>query len=107
MKPRPQVNKILFITLSNIGDAILTLPVLDTLKRRYPHSEVTVLVGPRPKEIFQDNPAIDTLIIYDKHSKINEKIRLFKELKEKNFDMVVDLRNSFLGLLLFWPSPET
>jgi len=50
-----QVNKILFITLSNIGDVILTLPVLDYLKARFPQANITVMVGPRPKEIFEDN----------------------------------------------------
>ncbi|MBU3958970.1 MAG: lipopolysaccharide heptosyltransferase II [Candidatus Omnitrophica bacterium] len=93
-------NKILFITLSNIGDVILTLPVLDSLREKFPQSKVTVLVGPRPKEIFQGNPCIDKLIIYDKHARLTEKIRLFRELKKENFDMVVDLRNSLFGVFL-------
>jgi len=95
-----QVNKILFVTLSNIGDCILTLPALDALQVRFPKGEITVLAGPRPKEIFQDNPRINRLIIYDKHSSLKEKIGLFRELKKEKFDLVVDLRNSLLGVLL-------
>ena len=94
------INKILFITLSNIGDVILTLPALDALRDNFPQSNITVLVGPRPKEIFQNNPYINRLIIYNKHSRLKEKIRLFRELKKENFDMVVDLRNSLFGALL-------
>ena len=94
------VNKILFITLSNIGDVILTLPVLDYLREEFPHSDITVMVGPRPKEVFENNPNIDRLIVYDKHLRLNEKIRLFNELKKENFDMVVDLRNTLYGALL-------
>ncbi len=94
------VNKILFITLSNIGDCILTLPVLDTLRERFPKAKITVFSGPRPKEIFQDNPCIDKLVIYEKNFPLKEKIGLFKKLKKENFDLVVDLRNSLLGVAL-------
>ena len=94
------VNKILFVTLSNIGDCILTLPVLDALGENFPQAKITVLVGPRAQEIFQDNPQIHRLIIYDKHSRIKEKIKLFQKLERERFDMVVDLRNSLLGALL-------
>ncbi len=94
------INKILFITLSNIGDCILALPVLDALREKFPRAKITVLDGLRPKEIFQGNPYINKLIIFDKHSRLNEKIKLFNTLKKEHFDMVVDLRNSFLGAFL-------
>lgn len=94
------INKILFITLSNIGDVILTLPVLDCLRARFPEPEITVLVGPRPKEIFENNPYIHKVIVYDKHAPVKEKIKLFNNLKKENFEAVIDLRNSLFGLLL-------
>ena len=58
------------------------------------------MVGPRTKEIFENNPMIDNLIIFDKHAKLQEKIRLFYEFKKEKFDMVIDLRNSLFGALL-------
>jgi len=94
------MSKILFITLSNIGDVILTLPVLDTLRLGFAQSKITCLVGPRAKEIFENNPNIYRLIVYDKHASLKEKIKLFGELKKENFDTVVDLRNSLFGALL-------
>jgi len=92
--------KILFITLSNIGDVILTLPVLDYLLDKFKGAQVTCLVAARPKEIFEGNPAITRLIIYDKHSRLREKISLFRQLAREKFDLVVDLRNSFYGAFL-------
>ena len=44
--------KILFITLSNLGDVILSLPVLDALKERYPQAKITVMVGPRQRRFL-------------------------------------------------------
>ncbi len=92
--------KILFITLSNIGDVILTLPVLDALRDNLREAHITVMVGPRPKEIFQNNPCIERVIVYDKHASFKEKINLWRSLRNERFDIVVDLRNSFFGLLL-------
>ncbi|MBI4707419.1 MAG: lipopolysaccharide heptosyltransferase II [Candidatus Omnitrophica bacterium] len=94
------VNKILFVTLSNIGDVFLTLPALDLLREKFPDSKVTVISGKRTAEIFENNPLIAKLIIYDKKSGITDKIRLLLELKKERFDLVVDLRNSFFGMFL-------
>ena len=94
------VNKILFITLSNFGDVILTLPVLDALRANYPDARITVMIGPRPSEIFKNNPYIDKLIIYNKYAKFREKARLFFALEKERFDVVVDLRNTLFGALL-------
>ncbi len=92
--------KILFITLSNIGDCILTLPVLDALREKYPQAKISCLVPPRPKEIFIGNPAIEKVIIFDKHMKLIRKFKLFISLSRERFDLVVDLRNSFFGAFL-------
>ncbi|MFA5117611.1 MAG: lipopolysaccharide heptosyltransferase II [Candidatus Omnitrophota bacterium] len=94
------VQKILVITLSNFGDVVLTLPVLDHLRQRFPGARLTVMVGPRPKEIFAQNPFIDNLIIYDKYSSWSVKLALFFALKKERFDIVIDLRNTLYGALL-------
>ncbi|MFA4843020.1 MAG: glycosyltransferase family 9 protein, partial [Candidatus Omnitrophota bacterium] len=92
--------KILFITLSNIGDVILTLPCLDYLREAFLGCKITVMAGLRAVEIFQNNIYIDRFIPYDKHAKLREKLRLLGELKKEKFDVVVDLRNSLFGVLL-------
>ncbi|MFA6357557.1 MAG: lipopolysaccharide heptosyltransferase II [Candidatus Omnitrophota bacterium] len=92
--------KILFVTLSNIGDCILTLPVLDVLREKYPQAKITCLVPPRPSEIFVNNPVVDRVVVFDKHVKLKEKINLFLSLNKEKFDLVVDLRNSFFGAFL-------
>ena len=66
----------------------------------FPESDITVMVGERPKEILENNPRIKRLIVFDKRSGLKEKINLFFELKKEKFDIVVDLRNSFFGMFL-------
>ncbi|MDD5561076.1 MAG: lipopolysaccharide heptosyltransferase II [Candidatus Omnitrophica bacterium] len=92
--------KILFVTLSNIGDCILTLPVLDALRNEYPQALISCLVPERPKEIFINNPAVEKIIVFDKRSSLADKIKLFLSLSRERFDIVIDLRNSFFGAFL-------
>jgi len=97
---KAQVRRILVITLSNIGDIILTTPVIRTLKNEFPGARVDVMVGPQGKEIFEKDPAVFKLIIYDKHLPISEKRRLQLKLKKLKYDLVVDLRNTVFPLLI-------
>jgi heptosyltransferase III len=94
------VKKILFITLSNIGDCILTLPALDSLLQEFPEAGITVITAERPKEIFRDNPHIEKIIVYQKQAGIKENLKLFLRLRKEKFDVVIDLRNTLFGALL-------
>lgn len=94
------VKKILFFTLSNFGDVILSLPVLDVLRAKFPEAKITVMVGPRAQEVLNNNPYIHNLIIYNKYAPLREKAKLFFALKKERFDVVIDLRNTLYGALL-------
>lgn len=97
---KANVKRILVITLSNIGDIILTTPVIRVLSKEFPGSRIDVMVGPNGKDIFDKDPRIFKLVIYDKHISIAEKRRLQLKLKNLKYDLVVDLRNTIFPLLL-------
>lgn len=92
--------KILFITLSNIGDVILTLPVLSALKDNFPGAKIDVVTGPRPKEIFAKDAGVNRIFIYDKHAGLKEKFGLIKELRTEKYDLAIDMRSSIIPLLI-------
>ena len=97
---KTQVKRILVISLSNVGDIILTTPVIRVLSKEFPGSRIDVMVGPNGKEIFNMDPRIFKLIIYDKHLPLVQKRRLQLKLKKLKYDLVVDLRNTVLPILL-------
>ena len=97
---KAKVKRILVITLSNVGDIILTTPVVKTLELNFPDSRIDVMVGPNGKVIFEKDPAISKVIVYDKHSSVAQKRRLSAKLRRLKYDLVVDLRNTIFGLLL-------
>lgn len=95
-----KIRRILVITLSNAGDIILTTPVVATLRREFPAARLDVMVGPQGRGIFEKDPAVFKLIIYDKHSSLKEKRRIQLKLKKLKYDLVVDLKNTAFPLLI-------
>ncbi|MCM8778506.1 MAG: lipopolysaccharide heptosyltransferase II [Candidatus Omnitrophica bacterium] len=98
-----KIKKILVITLSNIGDVILTTPVIENLKTNFPQSALDVLVGPRGKEVLEKDRKIRSLIIYDKHASLRGKLNLIKKLGFERYDLVVDLRQTIIPFLIHPP----
>lgn len=99
--------KILFVTLSNIGDVILTLPCLAVLRGNFPKAEISVMAGPRAVQIFDGARSVSRVIVYDKTKSLREKWKLVRGLRRERFDLVVDLRNTLIPFLIApsWRTP--
>lgn len=93
------IRKILFITLSNLGDVILTLPTLQSLRSAYPEAVVDVVVGPGGKIVFEGDARIHKLTVYEKKGSWSRKYQELLKIRQEKYDMVVDLRRSLFGLL--------
>ena len=59
-------DNVLLLQTSFLGDTVLTLPLIAELRRRFPVNKLTLLCQPQGRELLQDHPAIDELIIDDK-----------------------------------------
>ena len=59
-------DNVLLLQTSFLGDTVLTLPLIAELRRRFPVKKLTLLCQPASRELLQDHPAIDELIIDDK-----------------------------------------
>ncbi|MBI3306399.1 MAG: lipopolysaccharide heptosyltransferase II [Candidatus Omnitrophica bacterium] len=92
--------QILVITLSNLGDVILTTPVITALHEKFPEAKITVVVGPRAKAILERSPWIHRLVVYDKTAKWLDKLKFLRELWRDSYDYVVDLRHSAIPYLI-------
>ena len=95
-----KIKKILVISLTNIGDIILTFPVIDILKEAFPAAELSVVVGPKGESLFRGNPQIHQLYLFDKRQPVKQVIEWIKELRKQTFDMIVDLRNSAIPFFI-------
>jgi len=102
LKPlkKSEVKKILVILLSNIGDVAVTLPVLDILIQEFPQSQISVVIGPKGESLFQKNPRIQPVYIFDKHQSWLKTMALIAQLRQQHFDVVIDLRNTAIPFFL-------
>jgi heptosyltransferase-3 len=89
------IKKILFITLSNIGDVILTTPVLEYLHTKYPKAKIDIVGDLRSKEIFDACRYKNIFYIKDKSKGLIGNIKLINKLRQKEYDIAIDLRTDF------------
>jgi heptosyltransferase-2 len=100
IKDKSQIKSILVISLSNIGDLIVTMPVIDILKRDFPDADLSVVVGPRPAPALDGNPHIHKVYVFDKHQTGLQKLAWVRHLRKTKFDLVVDLRHSAIPFMI-------
>ncbi|MBI3313790.1 MAG: glycosyltransferase family 9 protein, partial [Candidatus Omnitrophica bacterium] len=91
---------ILVVTLSNLGDVILTTAVMSVLHRSFPDAKMTVVVGPRSKAILERCPFIGRIVVYDKRANLKDKWKFLRELWRGSYDWVVDLRNTAIPFMV-------
>jgi heptosyltransferase-1/heptosyltransferase-2 len=103
-----EYKNILIIKMSSLGDILHTLPFVAALRERFPKAKITWLAHPQFADFIPEPPMIDEIIRFDKvkFQKISfvEKIRYFfnmrRLLKEKNFDLVIDMQGLFKSAVL-------
>ena len=99
-----KVNKILAINFGGIGDEILFLPTLISLKKEFPDSHITLALEPRSKSIKDLTSIIDELILVDIKNK-NKYIELLKfifKARFGKFDLAITAGgNKFMSIILW------
>lgn len=92
--------KVLFITSTRLGDAVLSTGLLDHLYQDYPDAKVTVACGPLPQSLFEGFPNVEEIIPLKKEKRHGHWIKLWKRVIGTKWDMVIDLRDSAVSRLI-------
>ena len=99
-----QPKKILALNFGGIGDEILFLPALSSLKKEYPDAKITLALEPRSKSVKDLSNLIDDVICVDikgKH-KYWELFKFLCKARLGKFDMVFSSgANQLIPVLLF------
>lgn len=90
--------KILIIRRDNIGDLILTTPLIAALRSAQPDATIDILVNSYCAPVLAGNPHLDSVHVYDKgHHRGNksliqaywERIKLLFQLRRKQYDSII------------------
>jgi heptosyltransferase II len=97
------MEKILVIQTAFLGDAILTLPMIQKLDEMFPMSEIDVLCIPSTKEIFSASPYLNEILVIDKKGKEKSVFALFNfagELQERKYTRIYSPHRSLRSSLI-------
>jgi heptosyltransferase-2 len=103
--PSSDIRRILVRSVNWVGDAVLTLPALMALRRRFPSAEVAVLASPWVAGLFAGQPSVDRVIELWRdggHGGLRGRWRLARRLRAEGFDLAVLLPNSVDAALVPW-----
>jgi len=92
--------RILFITATRIGDAVMTTGLLKHLLETYPQAKVTIACGPLAADLFRAVPNLERLILIKKRTYNRHWIELWRACIGTRWDLIIDLRNSAITRLL-------
>lgn len=95
------MTKILFITSTRLGDAVLSMGLLDHMLKTVEDPKFTVVCGNLPSSLFEGLPNLEKLIILKKQKYNKHWYQLWKIVASTKWDIVVDLRNSIVSRLIF------
>ena len=100
--------RILLVKFRNIGDVLLSTPLIKNLKLLFPNSTIDVAINKESKEILQNNPYINKLHLYDRkfiknQKKINKiflEIKFIKQIISNKYDLVINLTEGDRGTII-------
>lgn len=92
--------KVLFITSSRLGDAVLSTGLLRHINESYKDAFITVACGPLPASIFAGVPGLERVITFKKKKNHKHWFDLWQQTRKTRWDIVVDLRNSAVSRIL-------
>jgi len=96
-------NKVLIIRFSAMGDVAMTLPVLNSVCRKYNDCEFTFLTNIKFAPLFCSMPTNFHFLGVDLHKDYNGLSglrKLIKKLKSKDYDTIADLHNVLRSLFI-------
>jgi len=98
--------KILVIQTAFLGDAILTLPMIQKLKEKFPAYLIDVICIPSSKDIFLNSPYVNKIIIYDKKGKdksFKNFFGLIKNIRADRYDRIFSPHRSLrTSIIIFF-----
>ena len=92
--------RILFVTATRIGDAVLSTGALGWLAGQHPEARFTIACGPVAAPLFEAFPQLERLVVVRKQRYSLHWLALWSACAGTAWDLAVDLRGSGLTWFL-------
>ncbi|QDU33519.1 ADP-heptose--LPS heptosyltransferase 2 [Poriferisphaera corsica] len=101
------IQKLLVYMPTWLGDCVMAIPTLRSLREIYPKAQITLLIRANVKPLFLDLPWVDRIVTVRSKKGVKESdgrrgslVKLARRLSVRKFDLVVLLPNSFKSALV-------
>lgn len=103
------IDRILLIQLGDIGDVVLSIPTIRSLKVNFPSAHLTVAARDKASDLIRLCPWCNDVIAIRKEKLppmdwAVQQYRFFQSLRSKRFDIAIDLRTGTRGGILAYLS---
>jgi len=99
--PREGIHKILIRGTNWIGDAVMTLPAVASIRATYPKAHIAILVKPWVADIYRLFSDVDEIVVYEgKFDNPAGVFRLAQKLREMKFDLAILLQNAIEAAII-------
>lgn len=92
--------RVLFITATRLGDAVLSTGLLDHLRQVHPEAKFTIACGPVAAGLFDRLPGRERTLVVEKRRFDLHWLRLWRQCVGTRWDLAIDLRGSAVTWLL-------
>lgn len=86
-----------------IGDAVMAIPTLSSLRARFREAQITLLAKPSVAALFGSHPDVDRILVYEdggKHRGMMGLWTLICALRREGFDLAFLLQNAFEAAII-------
>jgi ADP-heptose:LPS heptosyltransferase len=96
--------RILALIPGGIGDQILFFPTLESLKRKYPHAAIDVLVEPRAKAAYRICKNVEDVLFFDykDRNSLADYLNLLGVIRDREYDLAISTGTRWTVALLLW-----
>lgn len=105
-----ELNKILVVRFRQMGDAILSTALLNTLRRSFPQAEIHFVLNKRIAPLFEGHPSIDRIITFtdeERHNALTYIKKVWQTVHQEHYDVIIDMRSTMNTMLFALFSPST
>lgn len=92
--PIENIKKILVIKLAAIGDSILLIPTLRTLKNAFPGAEITFVCSQINYSVIKKIPYVSKIVDCNVHSFLRNPflfVKFIKDLRKEKYELIIDV----------------
>jgi lipopolysaccharide heptosyltransferase II len=100
-----QYKNILVHCLVNLGDVLVSTSAVALLKKLNPEAKITMMVRPVVRELIENNPVVDEVLIFDykaKQRSFGAMAGMVRKIRQRRFDLCISLDRKLRPAIITW-----